>query len=131
MAGNGASWLPALALLALLSLLAWGVQWWRQRLQAGGAGGTALRVVSQLMVGPQQRVVVVELDGPTGTVRLTLGVTPQHVRTLHVQRLGTAPGAGAPTREVPAHEVSGASAPRYADVARALRAEPNRQEPTP
>lgn len=131
MAGNWASWLPALALLALLALLAWGVQWWRQRLLAGGAGGTTLRVVSQLMVGPQQRVVVVELDGPTGTVRLTLGVTPQHVRTLHVQPLGTAPRAGAPTREAPADEVPNGAAPRYADVARALRGEPDGRESTP
>lgn len=131
MAGNWASWLPALALLALLALLAWGVQWWRQRLQAGGAGGTVLRVVSQLMVGPQQRVVVVELDGPTGTVRLTLGVTPQHVRTLHVQPLGAPPRAGMQPREVPAHEAPNAAAPRYADVVRMLREEPQQREPTP
>ncbi|MCX7814181.1 MAG: flagellar biosynthetic protein FliO [Tepidimonas ignava] len=106
------AWLPALGLLALLALLAWGVQWLRRRQQAMGDGGAALRVVAQLMVGPQQRVVVVELQGPGAPVQLTLGVTPQHVRTLHVQPLG----ARAPT-------------PRYADVARTLAADDARREP--
>lgn len=109
------AWLPALGLLALLAALAWGVQWLRRR-QGGGASGTALRVTSQLMVGPQQRVVVVELDGPTGRVQLTLGVTPQHVRTLHVAPLGSrAPMPPA----------------RYAEVARTLADTEARREPTP
>ncbi|MCS6811606.1 MAG: flagellar biosynthetic protein FliO [Tepidimonas sp.] len=109
------AWLPALGLLALLAALAWGVQWLRRR-QGGGGAGAVLRVTSQLMVGPQQRVVVVELDGPTGSVQLTLGVTPQHVRTLHVAPLGTR------TPPPPA---------RYAEVARTLADTEARREPTP
>ncbi|WP_180683537.1 FliO/MopB family protein [Tepidicella baoligensis] len=77
---------PALGLLLLMGLLAWGVQWIKKRTAPVGTGqGAQLRVVSQLMVGPQQRVVVVELDGPEGPVQLTLGVTPQTVNTLHTQ----------------------------------------------
>ena len=82
MSGTWASLAPALALLAILAGLAWGAHWWRRQRQASSGDTAALRVVSQLMVGPQQRVVVVELDGPAGLVQLTLGVTPQHVRTL-------------------------------------------------
>lgn len=121
------AWLPALGLLAALAALAWGVQWLRRRQASAVGGGAALRVTAQLMVGPQQRVVVVELDGPAGAVQLTLGVTPQHVRTLHVQPLGVgrrSAGDAAPVANAPA------TPPRYADVARALSAEPQRREPT-
>lgn len=111
------AWLPALALLAMLALLAWGVQWVRRRHGAATGSGSALRVTSQLMVGPQQRVVVVELDGPAGAVQLTLGVTPQHVRTLHVAPLPRPVGAG--------------TAPRYHEAARTLAAADSRREPQP
>jgi flagellar protein FliO/FliZ len=82
------SYLPALGLLALLALAAWGAQWLKRRMVPGGDTGRAkLRLVSQLVLGQQQRVVVVEVSGPQGTVQLTLGVTPQHVRTLHTATL--------------------------------------------
>jgi flagellar protein FliO/FliZ len=84
--------LPALGLLLVMALLAWGVHWVRKRMSPVGSGlGADLRLVSQLMVGPQQRVVVVEVHGPTGPVQLTLGVTPQHISALYVQGLD-APG---------------------------------------
>jgi len=83
-----ASFAPALGLLLLMGLLAWGVQWIKKRTGPPGSGhGASLRLVSQLMVGTQQRVVVVELQGPEGPVQLTLGVTPQQVNTLHVQKV--------------------------------------------
>ncbi|TSE18590.1 flagellar biosynthetic protein FliO [Tepidimonas alkaliphilus] len=113
------AWLPALALLATLAALAWGVQWLRRRQLASSGGGASLRVTSQLMVGPQQRVVVVELDGPAGAVQLTLGVTPQHVRTLHVAPLGRTSAA------------PGAATPRYAEVVRAPADADARREPQP
>jgi len=82
------SFAPALGLLLLMGLLAWGVQWIKKRTAPVGTGhGASLRLVSQLMVGTQQRVVVVELEGPEGPVQLTLGVTPQQVNTLHVQKV--------------------------------------------
>jgi flagellar protein FliO/FliZ len=92
--------LPALGLLLVMALLAWGVHWVRKRMTPAGSGlGADLRLVSQLMVGPQQRVAVVEVNGPTGPVQLTLGITPQHISALYVQGLdaprllATAPAA--------------------------------------
>ncbi|MDM7456964.1 MAG: flagellar biosynthetic protein FliO [Tepidimonas sp.] len=121
------AWLPALGLLVALAAMAWGVQWLRRRQTRAAGGGAALRVTAQLMVGPQQRVVVVELDGAAGAVQLTLGVTPQHVRTLHVQPLGASRRG---TGEASSAASTPAPAPQYADVARALSAEPPRREPT-
>ncbi len=96
--------LPALGLLLAMVLLAWGVHWVRKRMAPSGSGlGADLRLVSQLMVGPQQRVVVVEVNGPDGPVQLTLGVTPQHISALHAQRLdGAAAAAGATASSSPA-----------------------------
>jgi flagellar protein FliO/FliZ len=109
---NFASYAPALGLLLIMGLLAWALHWLKKRQSPTGSGqGAELRLVSQLMLGPQQRVVVVEVNGPNGPVQLTLGVTPQHVRTLH-------------TQAVPAP-----STPSYAAVARALNDAPPRQEP--
>ena len=127
MTSDWTAWLPALGLLVALAALAWGVQWLRRRQLGTASGAAALRVTAQLMVGPQQRVVVVELDGSAGAVQLTLGVTPQHVRTLHVQPLGASrrsTGEASPSPSAPA------PSPQYADVARALSAEPQRREPT-
>jgi flagellar protein FliO/FliZ len=67
------------------------VQWFKKRTSPTGTGLSAdLRLVSQLMVGPQQRVVVVELQGPEGPVQLTLGITPQQIQTLHTQKVNVA-----------------------------------------
>lgn len=77
---------PIFGLLALLVLLAWGVQWARKRVAPTGSGeGAELRLVSHLAVGPQQRVAVVEVNGPNGAVQLTLGVTAHSINLLHTQ----------------------------------------------
>jgi flagellar protein FliO/FliZ len=81
---------PAMGLLVLLVLLAWGVQWVKKRVTGNTQGGTQLRLVSQMAVGPQQRVVVVELATPQGAVHLTLGVTPGQVNTLYSHPVGQA-----------------------------------------
>jgi flagellar protein FliO/FliZ len=108
------SFAPALGLLLLLVLLAWGVQYVKKRTTPAGSGqGAELRLVSHLALGPQQRVVVVEVNGPNGPVQLTLGVTPQHVRTLHTQNL-TPRAATATATEPPASA--------YQAVAKALQA---------
>lgn len=110
MSNTFASFAPALGLLLMMGLLAWGVQWIKKRTAPAGTGqGARLRVVSQIMVGTQQRVVVVELEGPEGPVQLTLGITPQQINTLHTQKvpasasyrdvardLSTLPGGGTP-----------------------------------
>jgi flagellar protein FliO/FliZ len=114
-----ASFGPALGLLLLMGLLAWALHWVKKRTAPAGSGqGATLRVVSQIMLGPQQRVVVVEVDGPQGPVQLTLGVTPQHVRTLHTQvvsKTGLKP-ASPPT-------------PSYSEVAAALHNRPGGDRP--
>ena len=109
---------PVLGLLVLLVLLAWGVQWIKRRVTPAGSGiGAELRVVSQVMLGPQQRVVVVEVSGAQGPVHLTLGVTPQHIRTLHTSN---------PTREAtPAAQSS------YKAVAASVDNRPTSMEATP
>lgn len=97
---NDTAWslAPALGLLLLLAGLAWGAHWLKRRLEPTGSGhGAGVRLVSQLALGPQQRVVVVEVQGSHGTVQLTLGVTPQHVRTLHTQHLHASAAAASPS----------------------------------
>lgn len=87
-----ASFAPALGLLLIMGALAWVLHWLKKRQMPTGSGlGAELRLVSQLPLGPQQRIVVVEVNGPKGPVQLTLGVTPQHVRTLHTQTLDVKP----------------------------------------
>lgn len=120
--------LPALGLLLVMVLLAWGVHWVRKRMAPTGSGlGADLRLVSQLMVGPQQRVVVVEVNGPDGPVQLTLGVTPQHISALHTQRLVgavAAPASSSPAPFAPATPSVAQQAPEtlYQKVARSLSA---------
>ena len=116
------SFVPALGLLVLLVLFAWGVQWMKKRVTPKGSGvGTELRLVSHLSLGPQQRVAVVEVQGPQGTVQLTLGVTPQHVRTLHTQHLPRhAPAVSAVTPVTPVTPPAAAPTPSYEEVARSL-----------
>ena len=102
------SFAPALGLLLLLVLLAWGVQYVKKRTAPAGSGqGTELRLVSHLALGPQQRVVVVEINSANGPVQLTLGVTPQHVRTLHTQTLAAKPTT--PTYKTVAQAVQNAT----------------------
>lgn len=119
-----AAWAPALGLLLILGGLAWALHWLKQRQSPAGSGqGATLRLVSQLALGPQQRVVVVELIGPQGPVQLTLGVTPTHIRTLHTLPLAPAPSTGTPGR-APA-------APSYAAVAQAVAQASQPAPPTP
>jgi flagellar protein FliO/FliZ len=47
-----------------------------------GAAGPA-RMVSALALGPQQKVVTVEVGPPNGRVWLVLGVTQQSIQCLH------------------------------------------------
>jgi flagellar protein FliO/FliZ len=95
------SFAPALMLLALLLAAAWGVKWLRQRYAIGGGpDANAIKVVSTLAVGPQQRVLVLELTEPGSQARhlLTVGVTPGQITTLHSLPLGTStPPASVPS----------------------------------
>ncbi|AOY01716.1 flagellar biosynthetic protein FliO [Jeongeupia sp. USM3] len=80
-----------LAMLALVLALIVGAAWLMRRfsLLPGQAGGR-LRVVSGVMVGPKERVVIVE----HGETWLLLGVTAQSVNLLHTEpRPADAPDA--------------------------------------
>ncbi len=69
--------------LVILALLPPAVRWFQQRAPGGAANTAAARIVSTLAVGPQQRVVTVEV-GPEGARSwLVLGVTPQTITCLH------------------------------------------------
>lgn len=69
--------------LVLLALLPFIIRWMQRRTPAGAAAAAASRIVSALVVGPQQRVITVEV-GPEGErYWLVLGVTPQHISCLH------------------------------------------------
>jgi flagellar protein FliO/FliZ len=70
--------------VALLACLPWAIKRLRLRTPAGAlAAGAAPRLVSSLAVGPQQRVVTVEVGPAGGRVQLVLGVTGQSIRCLH------------------------------------------------
>jgi flagellar protein FliO/FliZ len=64
-------------------MLPWAAGWVKRRgWVALKPGGQPVQVVSVLAVGPQQKVVTVELDLGPHKKWLVLGVTPQSVTTL-------------------------------------------------
>ncbi|ABM43905.1 flagellar biosynthesis protein, FliO [Acidovorax sp. JS42] len=72
--------------------------WLIRRLQQRQAGlqahaGGASRVLSAVAVGPQQRVVTVEVGPPQQRTLLVLGVTAQQINCLHVLPAAAAPGS--------------------------------------
>lgn len=74
---------PALALLLGVLCVPWGVAWLkRQGLIKLKSAQQPLHVVSVLAVGPQQKVVTVEIDLGPEKKWLLLGVTPQSVTRL-------------------------------------------------
>lgn len=74
---------PALALMGLLVLLPWAVTWLRrQGWQGSRSRGQALKVVGAVAVGPQQKVVTVEVLQGDQRRWLVLGVTPQSITRL-------------------------------------------------
>lgn len=77
-----------------MAALPWLVRRVQQRHAAGGvAAGAASRVVSAVAVGPQQRVVTVEVGPEHARTWLVLGVTAQQVSCLHVLPVSAAPAS--------------------------------------
>ncbi len=78
------SLITGLVFIGLIACLPFAVRWMRQ--QAGSPLGSLVsqaKFISAVSVGPNQRVVTVEV-GPEGKrVWLTVGVTPQAVTCLH------------------------------------------------
>lgn len=94
-----------------MALLPWLVRRVQQRQAAGGmVAGGASRVLSAVAVGPQQRVVTVEVGPEHARMWLVLGVTAHNVSCLHVlpasPRTSVAPGPSANPSF--AHEVAAA-----------------------
>jgi flagellar protein FliO/FliZ len=86
---------PTLSLVVLFVVAMAALPWLLRRLQGkGGAGGMLgklrgsqglqPRVLGAVGVGPQQRVVTVEVGEGAQGVRLVLGVTAQNIQCLHV-----------------------------------------------
>jgi len=76
--------LPALLLLALMVGLALALKWARGRLPGLPThGGPPLRVLSSLALGPQHRVVTVQVGEGENATCLVLGVAPGAVQALH------------------------------------------------
>ena len=74
----------------LLALVPFGVRWMQARTGNGPlVAGVAGKVLSAVAVGPQQRVVTVEVGAADARVCLVLGVTQQSITCLH-----TFPAAG-------------------------------------
>jgi flagellar protein FliO/FliZ len=66
----------------------------RYGLRIPGATGPT-RLVSALSLGPQQKVVTVEVGPPNARVWLVLGVTTQSIQCLHTLPAESAPAAAA------------------------------------
>ncbi len=89
-AAPGVGMAQTLALVVLFVAALAALPWLIRRLQArqlglqpGGAGAAA-RVLSTVAVGPQQRVVTVEVGPAHQRTVLVLGVTAQQINCLHV-----------------------------------------------
>ena len=84
-AGLAQTLLLVVLFVAALSALPWLIRRLQQR-RIGllpGAAGTPSRVLSSVAVGPQQRVVSVEVGPAHARTVLVLGVTAQHISCLH------------------------------------------------
>jgi flagellar protein FliO/FliZ len=72
------------AFLALLAALPWLLRWVRSRASSTmGTSDTQSRFIAAVAVGPQQRVVTVEVGPSHERVWLTVGVTGQSMVLLH------------------------------------------------
>jgi len=76
--------------LVILALLPLAIRWLQQRAPGGASTGAASRIVSTLAVGPQQRVVTVEVGPESARTWLVLGVTAQNITCLHNVPVGGA-----------------------------------------
>lgn len=71
--------------IAAMAALPWLVKRVQQRHGAlAAASGITSKVLSAVAVGPQQRVVTVEVGAPGARTVLVLGVTVQQIQCLHV-----------------------------------------------
>ena len=111
--------LPAVVLLIVMIGVAWMLQRYRRHLPgAASQGGPRMLVMSSLSLGPQQRVVTVQVgEGEAGRC-LVLGVAPGGITALHSLPLTAADAAAPPpgATEVPG---AGGFAARLAQLVQA------------
>lgn len=83
--------------IGAMAMAPWLLRQWQQRhATAQAQAGVAAKVLSVVAVGPQQRVVTVEIATDQEKTRLVLGVTAQQISCLHVLPAVAAVSAGAP-----------------------------------
>lgn len=88
--------LTVTAFVLLLAMVPMGIKWLQRRTPGTGpAAGASIRVLSAVAVGPQQRVVTVEVGPSDARVCLVLGVTAQSVSCLHSMPAAPTPAARA------------------------------------
>jgi len=76
--------LPAVGLLLAMMVVAWLLQRWRRHLpNVSRQAGPSLKVMNTLPLGPQQRVVTVQVGDGADRVCLVLGVAPGGITALH------------------------------------------------
>ncbi len=83
---------PAIVLLIVMVGIAWLLQRYRRHLPgATHRAGPSLQVLGGVALGPQQRVVTLQVGQGEQAVCLVLGVTAGSVNTLHQMPLPEAP----------------------------------------
>jgi len=86
--------LPAFGLLLIMVVMAVVLKRMRHHLpRVTGQEGPAVRVLSSISLGPQQRVVTLKVGEGTDSICLVLGVAPGTVQTLHTLPLPPQPPA--------------------------------------
>lgn len=76
--------LPAVGMLVAMLVVAWLLQRWRRHLPGvSRQAGPSLKVMNSLALGPQQRVVTVQIGEGANRLCLVLGVAPGGVTALH------------------------------------------------
>jgi flagellar protein FliO/FliZ len=85
---------PALVLLIVMVGIAWLLQRYRRHLPGAALrAGPHLQVLGGVALGPQQRVVTLQVGQGEQAVCLVLGVSPGSVTALHQMPLPAAPAA--------------------------------------
>ena len=89
--------LPAIGLLLVMMVVAWLLQRWRRHLpNMSRQAGPSLKVMNALPLGPQQRVVTVQVGEGDHSVCLVLGVTPGGITALHQCAMADADNTAGP-----------------------------------
>lgn len=83
--------------IGAMAMAPWLLRQWQQRhATAQAQAGVAAKVLSVVAVGPQQRVVTVEIATEQEKTRLVLGVTAQQISCLHVLPTAAVASAAVP-----------------------------------